>query len=89
VAIHALLQDAFARHCGVAPIGLDRLALARQDRPQAPFRINRPRPRGAPAPQPPPERARLRAPDIPRGGGIKRENRAASHAFHPTVTCPW
>jgi putative phosphonate metabolism protein len=39
VAIHALLQDAFARHCGVAPIGLDRLALARQDRPQAPFRI--------------------------------------------------
>jgi putative phosphonate metabolism protein len=38
-AIHALLRDAFARHCGSEPIRLDRLALVRQQQPQAPFRV--------------------------------------------------
>ncbi|HEY2227821.1 MAG TPA: DUF1045 domain-containing protein [Xanthobacteraceae bacterium] len=38
-AIHALLRDAFARHCGTGPIALDRLALVRQDEPQARFRV--------------------------------------------------
>jgi hypothetical protein len=38
-AIHALLRDAFARHCGTEPIALDRLALVRQDEPRAPFRV--------------------------------------------------
>jgi len=38
-AIHALLQDEFAKACGYGPIWLDRLALARQDRPDAPFRV--------------------------------------------------
>jgi putative phosphonate metabolism protein len=38
-AIHALLRDAFARHCGTEPIALDRLALVRQDEPQARFRV--------------------------------------------------
>jgi putative phosphonate metabolism protein len=39
MAIHALLRDAFTRHCGSEPIRLDRLALARQDQPKAPFRV--------------------------------------------------
>jgi putative phosphonate metabolism protein len=38
-AIHALLQDEFAKARGFGPIPLDRLALARQDRPDAPFRV--------------------------------------------------
>jgi putative phosphonate metabolism protein len=38
-AIHALLQSEFARACGAGPIRLDRLALARQDRPGASFRV--------------------------------------------------
>ena len=38
-AIHALLQNAFARRCGLGPIALDRLALARQEHPNAPFRV--------------------------------------------------
>jgi hypothetical protein len=38
-AIHTLLQSAFARSCGDGPIGVDRLALARQDRPGASFRV--------------------------------------------------
>jgi putative phosphonate metabolism protein len=38
-AIHALLQDEFARACGKEPVRLDRLALARQDRPGAAFRV--------------------------------------------------
>jgi putative phosphonate metabolism protein len=38
-AIHSLLQDAFVRRCGTQPIGLDRLALMRQEQPQSPFRV--------------------------------------------------
>lgn len=38
-AIHALIQNEFARTCGAGPIRLDRLALARQDRPGASFRV--------------------------------------------------
>jgi putative phosphonate metabolism protein len=38
-AIHALLQDEFAKARGYGPIPLDRLALARQDRSDAPFRV--------------------------------------------------
>jgi putative phosphonate metabolism protein len=38
-AIHALLQNEFARACGAEPVRLDRLALARQDRPGAAFRV--------------------------------------------------
>jgi putative phosphonate metabolism protein len=37
--IHALLQNEFARACGAEPVRLDRLALARQDRPGAAFRV--------------------------------------------------
>jgi putative phosphonate metabolism protein len=39
LAIRALLQDKFARACGHGPIRLDRLALVRQDHPNAPFRV--------------------------------------------------
>jgi putative phosphonate metabolism protein len=39
LAIHALLQNEFSRHCGYGPIRLDRLALARQYHPNAPFRV--------------------------------------------------
>ena len=39
LAIHTLLQNEFARRCGHGPIRLDRLALARQDRPDTPFRV--------------------------------------------------
>jgi hypothetical protein len=38
-AIHALLQSEFAKACGHGTIALDRLALARQDHPEAPFRV--------------------------------------------------
>jgi putative phosphonate metabolism protein len=38
-AVHALLQNEFARRCGDGPIRLDRLALVRQDRPNTPFRV--------------------------------------------------
>jgi putative phosphonate metabolism protein len=38
-AIHALLQSEFARACGGGPIRVDRLALARQDRQGASFRV--------------------------------------------------
>jgi putative phosphonate metabolism protein len=38
-AVHTLLRDAFARHCGTDPIRLDRLALVRQEGPQARFRV--------------------------------------------------
>jgi hypothetical protein len=38
-AIHTLLQDAFSRRCGLGAIGLDRLALVRQDGPKAPLRV--------------------------------------------------
>jgi putative phosphonate metabolism protein len=38
-AIHVLLQNAFAQACGYEPIRVDRLALARQDHPNAPFRV--------------------------------------------------
>jgi putative phosphonate metabolism protein len=38
-AIHALVRDTFARHCGLGIIALDRLALVRQDRPDARFRV--------------------------------------------------
>jgi putative phosphonate metabolism protein len=37
--IHALLQDAFARRCGLEAIALDRLALMRQDQPDAQFHV--------------------------------------------------
>jgi putative phosphonate metabolism protein len=37
--IHALLQSEFVRACGAGHIRLDRLALARQDRPGASFRV--------------------------------------------------
>jgi len=39
LAIHALLQEAFARHCGLAPVGIDRLALVRQEHAKSPFRV--------------------------------------------------
>jgi putative phosphonate metabolism protein len=38
-AVHALLQDEFAKACGHGTIRLNRLALARQDHPDAPFRV--------------------------------------------------
>lgn len=38
-AIHALLRNEFARRCGHGPIALGRLALVRQDRPNAQFRV--------------------------------------------------
>jgi putative phosphonate metabolism protein len=38
-AIRTLLQDAFGRRCGFGAIGLNRLALVRQDEPKAPFRV--------------------------------------------------
>jgi len=38
-AIHALLQDGFARACGYEPVRIDRLALVRQDHRDAPFRV--------------------------------------------------
>ncbi|HEY6255641.1 MAG TPA: DUF1045 domain-containing protein [Xanthobacteraceae bacterium] len=38
-AIHALLREAFARACGLAPIAVDRLALVRQAHPGVPFRV--------------------------------------------------
>jgi putative phosphonate metabolism protein len=38
-AIHARLQKEFARCCGYGSIRLDRLAVARQDHPDAPFRV--------------------------------------------------
>ena len=38
-AIHSHLRQAFAQACGSHPIVLDRLALVRQDHPDAPFRV--------------------------------------------------
>jgi putative phosphonate metabolism protein len=38
-AIHALLQNRFAKACGLAAIRLNRLALVRQDHPDAAFRV--------------------------------------------------
>jgi putative phosphonate metabolism protein len=38
-AIHALLQNEFARACGYQPIRIDRLVLVRQDHRDAPFRV--------------------------------------------------
>jgi putative phosphonate metabolism protein len=38
-AIHALLRDAFARTVGPDPVPIDRLAVLRQDDPQARFRL--------------------------------------------------
>jgi putative phosphonate metabolism protein len=38
-AIHALLQNRFAQACGNEPIRLDRIAVARQDHANAPFRV--------------------------------------------------
>jgi putative phosphonate metabolism protein len=38
-AIHALLRDGFAQACRSGAIRIDRLALMRQDRPSAPFRV--------------------------------------------------
>jgi putative phosphonate metabolism protein len=38
-AVHALLQNEFAKACGHGTIRLNRLALARQDHPDAPFRV--------------------------------------------------
>jgi len=38
-AIHAFLQNEFARRCGRGPVRLDRLALARQDHRDTPFRV--------------------------------------------------
>jgi len=38
-AIHALLQDGFAQACRSGAIRVDRLALMRQDHPDAPFRV--------------------------------------------------
>jgi putative phosphonate metabolism protein len=39
LAVHALLQNEFARRCGHGPIRLDRIALVRQDHPNTPFRV--------------------------------------------------
>jgi hypothetical protein len=37
--VHALLRDAFARAVGSEPMPIDRLAVLRQDHPQARFRV--------------------------------------------------